>query len=182
MVHNQLLELQRMLNKNGILISFSGRFSQQIIEELGDALKKYLESEECPRNDVFNIFSIFIEQTQNIKNYCENKRTTPHYERIANACMVTIGNSEAGTFVWSGNIIEREDCEQLLRLLSDITPLDKLALKKLYKEKLKQELPLGSSSAGIGLVEMARKATQPLQYDITNLDDNFSFFTLKAFV
>lgn len=182
MAHNQLLELQRMLSTNGILISFSGRFSQQIIEELGDALKKYLESEDRPKNDIYNIFSIFIEQTQNIKNYCENKRDTPHYQRIANACMVTIGNSDEGTFVWSGNIIERKDCEQLLDLLTAISTLDKASLKKLYKEKLKQELPPGSTSAGIGLVEMARKATQPLQYDVTNIDDNFFFFTLKAFV
>lgn len=182
MVHNQLFELQKMLSRNGILISFSGRFSQKIIEELGDALKYYLEIEERPKNDIFQIFSIFIEQTQNIKNYCESKQGSTHYDRIANACMVTIGNYAEGTYVWSGNIIQNQDAIKLQNLLDQLITLDKPSIKKLYKEKLRQELPEGSTSAGIGLIDMAKKASQPLQYEITHIDEDYSFFTLKALV
>ncbi|MDF2816038.1 MAG: hypothetical protein K0Q81_2238, partial [Paenibacillus sp.] len=36
--------------------------------------------------------------------------------------------------------------------------------------------------AGLGLIDMARKATVPLEYSIIAQDDSLSFFTLKAIV
>ncbi|ABO50369.1 conserved hypothetical protein [Desulforamulus reducens MI-1] len=182
MISNNLFELQKILSNNGLLISFSGRFSQSIIEELGEAVKKYLETEDRPKNDVYNVFSIFIEQTQNIKNYCEIKKESPHYERIANSCMVTIGKTETGNYICSGNIVEQKDAVVLTGIIDELIPLDKVALKKLYKEKLRQDISPDSLGAGIGLVDIARKASLPLEYSITTIDDNFLFFTLKAVV
>jgi hypothetical protein len=108
---NNLLELQNTLRNNGILISFSGRFSQGIIEELGDAIKKHMEAEDRPKNDIFNVFGIFIEQTQNIKNYSSKKMLTDAYNTITNSGIVSIGKSDTGYFIWSGNIIE--NCDKL---------------------------------------------------------------------
>ncbi len=182
MAHTGLLELQNYLSQNGILISFSGRFSQAIIEELGEAVKKYLESEEHPKNDIFNVFSIFVEQTQNIKNYCESKKFLTSYERIANSCIVTIGKCEGGNYISSGNIIENSDAEKLTAHIEELIPLDKISLKKRYKEQLKQELLPGSLGAGVGLIDIARKASKPLMYTVSRIDQQFSFFTLKAII
>jgi regulator of sigma D len=68
-MNSTLLDVQNKLRQSGILICFSGRLSQGLIEEYGEAVKKYLETEDRPMNEIFNVFSIFIEQTQNIKNY-----------------------------------------------------------------------------------------------------------------
>lgn len=182
MVGNNLLDIQKKLRDNGILISFSGRFSQAIIEELGEAVKKYLEMEQSPKNHIFHIFSIFIEQTQNIKNYCMSKQSTNFYENIANSCMVTIGKTEIGNYICSGNIIEEQDIPGLVGRIEPLISLDKIELKKLYKESLKKEISADSLGAGIGLIDMARKASYPLEYSITQLDDQYSFFTLKAVV
>ena len=83
-MQTNLLELQKILQQHGVLISFSGRFSQEIIEELGDAVKKYLETESISQTETYNVFSVFIEQTQNIKNYCGQKVNSPYLDRIAN--------------------------------------------------------------------------------------------------
>lgn len=170
MIQKSLLELQNDLDNYGVLISFSGRFTQGIIEELGEAVKKYLEIEDRPKNDIFNVFAVFIEQTQNIKNYSTSKEGSPVYNRIVSSGIVTIGKSENGYFVCSGNQIE------------NLVSLDKDALKKLYKEQIKKELPPGSTSAGVGLIHMARKASLPLEYSVTPLDGDFSFFVLKVIV
>ena len=183
MINTGLLELQSFLNHKGILISFSGRFSQGIIEELGEAVKKYLETEEHPKNDIFNVFSIFVEQTQNIKNYCEIKKASTIYEKVANSCIVTIGKTEDGNnYICSGNIIQNDDAKKLTTYIEELVSLDKVSLKKRYKEQLKQELPPDSQGAGIGLIDIARKASRPLEYTVNCIDEQFSFFTLKAIV
>lgn len=183
MKNNRLLNLHKKLREEGILISFSGKFSQEIIEELGEAVKKYLEAEEHPKTDIFNVFSIFIEQTQNIKNYCVSKKDTGFYEQISNSCIVVIGKNESGVkYIFSGNMVQNEDTDRLEKVINELHGLDKQQLKKLYKQKLKQEINPERKSAGLGLVEIARKSTSPLEFSIEEMDELFSFFTLKATV
>jgi uncharacterized protein YqgQ len=177
-----LLDLQRLLQNYGVLINFSGRFTQEIIEELGDAVKKYLETEATSQNDTYNVFSVFIEQTQNIKNYGAQKSGSPLGERIASSGIVAIGKSEAGYFVSSGNLMANKDIAFLTSRLDEISVLDKAGLKKLYKEQMKKDIPLGSTGAGLGLIDMARRASLPLQYSVVQLDEQVSFFTLKVYV
>ncbi len=176
-----LLELQKVLQGYGVLISFSGRFSQEIIEELGDAVKKYLETEAMSRNDTYNVFSVFIEQTQNIKNY-STSNDGPVGERIASSGIVAIGKSESSYFVSSGNLIENKDIPLLTDRLAEIANLDKNGLKKLYKEQMKKDISPGSTGAGLGLIDMARRASKPLHYSFAKVDEQVSFFTLKVYV
>lgn len=177
-----LLNLQNLLHDQGVLISFSGRFTQTIIEELGEAVKKYLETEATPQNDIFNVFSIFIEQTQNIKNYSMQKSGVSLGERIANSSIVAIGKTEEGYFVSSGNLIESEDVGALTARLDALAAHDKAGLKKLYKEVLRKEIPPGSIGAGLGFIDMARRVRRPLHYSVVSMDGQLSFFTLRAYV
>lgn len=181
-MQTNLLELQKTLQSYGVLISFSGRFSQEIIEELGDAVKKYLETESISLTETYNVFSVFIEQTQNIKNYCGHKTTSPYLERIANSGIVVIGKTEQGHYVSAGNLIEVADASKFSAQLDTIVAMDKPALKQYYKQQLKADIPPGSNSAGLGLIDMARKASRPLEYSIQKIDEAVCFFTLKAYV
>ncbi|MEG6585129.1 SiaB family protein kinase [Dendrosporobacter sp. 1207_IL3150] len=182
MLKNKLLDLQRGMREHGVLISFSGRFSQGIIEELGNAVRIYMENDQKPKNAIHNVFAIFIEQTQNIKNYCVSKQNYPSSEIIANSGIVTIGKNDEYYFICSGNVIENGDVALLAERIAGISGLDKDALKKLYKEKIRQEVAPDAVGAGIGLIDMARKATQPLEYSVIKLDDSYSYFTLKVVV
>jgi len=177
-----LLDLQKILQKYGALISFSGRFTQAVIEELGDAVKKYLETEAISQNDTYNVFSVFIEQTQNIKNYSSQRSGLPMGDKIANSGIITIGKSEDGYFVSSGNVIENKDIPILIARLNEIAMQDKAGLKKLYKEQMKKPIPPDSTGAGLGLIDMARRAKRPLSHSIVSLDDQISFFTLKVYL
>jgi hypothetical protein len=179
---NPLFEVQRFLQANRILISFSGKLTQGLIEEYGDAVKKYLEQAERPSSEVRDVFSIFIEQTQNIKNYCSSKEHSPLAERISTSSIVTIGHSEEGHFIHCGNLLANGDVAYLSEALNRLIGLDKAELKRVYKEKLREIPDPDAPGAGIGLIEMARKASRPLDYVITPIDHELSFFTLKAVI
>ena len=181
-METDMLEVQHMLHSRGILISFTGKLSQRLIVEYGEAVKSYLEASDRPKNEIFNIFSLFIEQTQNINNYCATKIEKPQYERIAQSSIVSIGKIDENSYVCSGNLMETKDVVQLKAHLEKIISMDKLELKSLYKETIKQDMDLNSQCGGLGLIDMARKSAEPLQYSFTDHDDVYSFFTLKATV
>ena len=128
------------------------------------------------------MFSVFIEQTQNIKNYCGQKAASPYLDRIANSGIVAIGKTEQGHYISAGNLIECADAPKFAAQLDMIVAMDKPALKQYYKQQLKADIPPGSNSAGLGLIDMARKASRPLEYSIQKIDEAVCFFTLKAYV
>ncbi len=178
-----MLEVQHLLRSRGILISFTGKLTQGLIVEYGEAVKSYLEVNERPQNEVFDIFSLFIEQTQNINKYCAIQSGHPLYELIAHSSIVTIGKSDQnGSYVCSGNLIKNSDIDALRDHLDILIQSDKATLKTMYKTKLKDGLAPSSMGAGLGLIDMARKAKIPLQYSFIKQDEILSFFTLKAIV
>ncbi|WP_347488968.1 SiaB family protein kinase [Desulfoscipio sp. XC116] len=182
MFEKTLMDLQNHLKESGILISFSGRFSQGIIEELGDAIKKHMQTEDMPKNDIYNVFAIFVEQTHNIKNYTTDKEGSCYYDQIACSGIVTIGKSEGAYFICSGNLVEDKDVKPLAQKINQIMHLDKKDLKKLYKEQIRQELAPGSQGAGVGLIDIARKSKHAIKYSIVDIDGHLSFFSIKVTV
>ena len=53
-------------------------------------------------------------------------------------------------------------------------------LKAAYKEQLRNGPDSHSKGAGIGFIEIARRASKPIEFDFMDVDGEFAFFALKA--
>lgn len=174
-----LLALREVISNEGILICFNGPFSHSIIEEIGTAVRKHLESDAAVKSAVHDVFAVYIEQTQNVRNYAERKNFPV---QTSFSPIVIIAKMNGSYAVSSGNLIEKGDVPELLQMLEQVNSLDKDGLKKLYRERLRQSPPPGGTGAGVGLIDMARRASQPLRYAVNALDDTYDFFSLTVVV
>jgi len=174
-----LLEWKETLAQRGILISFNGTFSHSLIEELGNALKIYLEGARLRTGIVTDVFAVYIEQTQNVRNYVQRRQlvTVGH-----DAAIVIIGQSSGFYTISAGNVIETSDVSALRERLEEANALDKDGLKRRYKEELRKDRAPGAVGAGVGILDMARRASGRLEYTFNPIDDVFSFFTLAVTV
>jgi len=179
---SRLTDIQSILGVQGIITCFSGRFSQGLIEEIGEAVKKHMEAEDKPKNDIFNVFSIFVEQSQNIKNYVIRKEGSSGCNRIASSAIICIGKGETGYFIWSGNIVENSDIAPLHAKLNTVVGASKDELKRLYKEQMKKDPEPGQLGAGVGFIDIARKASMPIEFSFEKVDEKFSFYEIKVSV
>ncbi|THB62490.1 MAG: hypothetical protein D6B26_07990 [Spirochaetaceae bacterium] len=180
MMETQLPQLNQILGENLILFCFSGPFHQELIEELGRAIKSYVkhsQSDPDVQNSTFrNVFAVFIEQSQNIKRYLDSLNDSSA-ERSG---IVVIGKDDSGFFVDSGNRVKQEHVPALRARLEKVTGLGKDDLKQLYKETIRSHRDEDKASAGLGLIDMARKASQPLKWSFTPTSDGFEFFSLSV--
>lgn len=181
-MQQDLLDIQTILNRNKAFASFSGNFFQYSIEEMGQIIRRHMECERKPKREIFNLFSVFIEQTQNIKNYLDSVKETPLGKEIQYSGIVCIGKSEEGYFVRSGNIIENKDIPKLKEKLDLIEGKSKEELKQLYKEYLKKDFIPGERGAGLGLIEIARRASRPVRYSFFAVREQCSFFEINVIV
>ena len=175
-----LYELRAKLTNEEVLICFAGPFSHSIIEELGMAVKRYLEAEQVTKSSLMNVFAVFVEQTQNVKNYAE-RRAAELPAGGLNSAIVVIGRSGDRYVVSSGNVVVRTDIAPVLEQLEQLRNLDRVGLKGLYKEQLRRGAEPGHG-AGLGLIDMARSASEPLQASLQEIDDRFCFFSLRAVI
>jgi len=177
---SDLYDLKDTLTRDQILICFAGPFSHSIIEELGAAVKHYLQAEQVTKSSLMSVFSIFIEQSQNIKRYTERKAAEGK-ETFFSGGIVVIGREGEHYIVCSGNYVEEGDIEETAARIDSLKELDPQQLKAAYKEQMRKELQPGQS-AGLGLIDMARSASAPLQYTLKKTEDQRCFFSLKAII
>ena len=178
MEETNILNLRNQLNQHGVIMSFTGPFSQGIIEEIGDALRNYLETKNNSRGEIFKVFSVFIEQTQNIKNYAFQLADNQEQEKILLSGILNIGFNKDKYFVSSGNLIKKEDIEDLKNRLETIKNYSQKELTSVYRKKLRASKNNDSQGAGLGLIEMARKASDNISFDFEKIDETYEFFTL----
>ena len=179
---DSLHEVRRALTSEGILMCFNGPFSHSIIEELGKAVRYYLESEEVRMSSLMDVFSVYVEATQNVASYA-NRDGRPEEERQRlNSGIIVVGRRGDRYLIQSGNPVHPQDAGPLRERLDRVIALDKTGLKALYKERMRQPLEPGSRGAGLGLIDMARKASEPLAYAFLPGEDGLLFFSLKVIV
>jgi hypothetical protein len=174
-----LFRLRQSLDDENIMLCFNGPLNQSIIEEIGIALRRHLEDEAMSRTVVGDVFSVYIEQTQNIRNYAARSTDDARERARLNAAIVVIERTDEGYAVNSGNLIYDRDFEPLAQRLDALQKMDKTELKAHYKAVLKAPVDEGQS-AGLGLISMARSASEPISYGYRKLDEVHGFFSLKV--
>lgn len=171
------------LQEQGIIFCYSGYMTEEVLTGIGDAIKKKLRLENTEKAVSRTIFSVFVEQVQNVIRYSAERVED---DRIDDATelrygVLTVGLKNDSYFVSCGNKIINSDVERLDNALGHIKNLDKDGLKDLYKKTLKGETPKGSKGAGVGFIDIARRA-EDFDYDFMKIDDEFSYFCLMAYV
>ncbi|PWR75561.1 SiaB family protein kinase [Methanospirillum stamsii] len=169
-----LLQLKEIFNRKGVLISFNGSLTNSIIEEIGNAIRQYLVDNKHGKGTISDVFAVYIEQTQNVRNYLKISGLEEKYW----STILVISNKDGNYQVSSGNSIRKQDVPTLLARLEQINNLDQAGLKKLYKEQLRKERNPVSLGAGLGLIEIARHAKEKLDYQFDEIDENCDFFSL----
>lgn len=183
MVKECLNDLKGKLDEHNIMLTFSGPFSQEIIEVLGEAIKNHLNFDVNIKNKTFNVFSVFIEQTQNIKNYLGSKRFANESREFLNSGLVIIGKDNEHYYVYSGNMIEKNDTQHFVARLEEINQMNKEQLKTAYKSQIKKarEIIEGvSGGAGLGLLEIAKKSAKAIEYTLINIDEQFDYISIQV--
>lgn len=175
-----LYRLRESFNEHQILLCFNGPMSRSLIEEIGKALKNYLAAEKAHPSSAMDVFAVYIEMTQNIRHYAQ----ASGYDELTGAATVLVARDGQGHYVvQAGNLVERTDGERLLAQIQALAQMDAAQMKAEYKAQLRKPRDESAvTGAGLGLLDMARKAVSPLQGELVEAVDGRCFFSLRVVV
>ncbi|MDP3276876.1 MAG: SiaB family protein kinase [Deltaproteobacteria bacterium] len=162
-------------------LCFVGAFAHAEVEAHGRTLRTYLHDQGIPSALASDVFSVFVEATQNIQSYgrrafggaiAAERDTRAHG-------VVVIARREGQLTLFAANAVRTNDVAVLRERIASLEGLDAAALKLRYKQQLKAPAR-EDGSAGLGLISMARTASGPLGTRWTPLDEDLTLFTLRV--
>jgi Family of unknown function (DUF6272) len=186
MIAGDLYRLRNMLRQRRIMFCYSGYVNERVLGGVGEALKQKMVIEEADTKTLRSVFAVFVEQMQNIIRYSAEKEPELATANQGDPPLeirygvIAIGQSDEGFCVEAGNLVMKEDVGRLRSRLEEIRRADRAGLKALYKEKLKAPPDETSKGAGVGFIEIARRASKPIDFDFMDVDDDYAFFMLRA--
>jgi hypothetical protein len=168
-------ELEEMLKKDGILfLTYGGYFTQSLIVAMTEALEKEAQNAYLSVSLANNIFVVFIELSQNLMNYSKNIKSLFDPKGL-----ITVGkNEKEGYYVFSQNIVTKEDKEKIEKILKLITSITRDEIRKIYRERRRGAFA-HEKGGGIGFFEIAKRAKK-IEYLFEKIDDERDFFKFKA--
>ena len=177
----KLYEIKKDFGKHGISFCYSGPISKDLMNEITEIFEQKLKMENVNTTTVGKMFSLIVEQIENIMKYSDEKITDPVQNKELRVGIIIIGRCEDHIFyVMTGNKILNERVDRVFQKLSKIQHMNKDELKKYYK-KMRRETPdKDSKGAGLGFIELARKVYKPIEFNFEKIDENYSFFTIKT--
>lgn len=166
-----------------MLFSYNGKISQTFIFELEDVIKRTLTShnEDIQNKTVRNIFSIAVEQLQNIIKYSKNSKELDNKKECEGTCLIAYDKSKKKYLIKTLNNIEVAHKDKISDKLDKINKLDDKEKRKYLRELLRSGDGYHKDGAGVGFLEIAKRASEKLQYSFIKSDDEY-FFELTIYI
>lgn len=167
----------RLLNDNLSFI-YQGNFTDDVTEQLIGLSEVSLDNLGAVSKIKRKASFIMIECFQNVIRHgerLEDETIVPSHDGL----YVTrnIGNTY---YIASANTVPNSFIPELEEKLNTVNSLSKLELKQHYLDTLTNSSISDKGGAGLGLIEMARKSGQPLEYVFEQIDGEKSYFYLQC--
>ena len=167
-----LFKYHSMFNQN-VQISYKGPFDKSLLAVFGNYIQVIIGRNPQASKKIFNIF---IELAQNIAYYSAEKN---HFGSKDGVGSLVISEYKEYYAFATGNIVKNEDVIPIIEKIELINSLDREQLRKYKREQ--RNLPQGSrGNAHIGLIQVALTSANPLDLEVTLLDNDYSFFAITV--
>ena len=173
-----LFEMQRMMIGNEVMLTYSGYMSQSLLTSIAAVLRQQIEQEQVPKRVMRNIFSVFVEQYENVVRYSDDLMDD-ETEQDHRYGIIAISKMNGSYVLNCGNTIRSARVEELRKRLQELKDMSADDLKAFYRQKLRSDPEEGSKGAGVGLIEIARRSTE-FDFEFLDLQEGNQFFVLKS--
>ena len=178
-----MFDLHNLLTQEGVIFSFSGMITQEIVCTIAETVEKELQDNGEKQKIVNDVFAILTEQMQNVMSYAKD-RIEKRDNVFESAGLVLVGYSQAKQkyFVATANGMLSADKKPLVEKLEKINSLDEAGLRSFYKELRRSGQDKHGRGAGLGFLEMAKRASEPLEYSFHPIDEAHALFEIKVYI
>ncbi len=164
------------LHEDNLSFLYQGSFNDEITERIIDISETSISSNADLNRISRKVSFLLAECFQNIIRHGEFSGRIVEMKSAGIFVTRSIGQAY---YISSANLVSNKDIDELKQKIETLNKLSTEELKKLYIEVLTNNQLTNKGGAGLGLIEMARKSGQKLEYDFEQVDEEYSYFYLQ---
>lgn len=168
--------LFKAMQKDRLNYVYRGNFTQEMTHNILELTESNLLNKEDKRALNRKVYHVMVEGLQNI---------TRHQAKIKHNMGQSYGlfalkKEDEKYYLTTGNIIENSDIQNLSGKIDRVNGFDRSQLKDFHKEVLQNGKISEKGGAGLGLIDIARRAGSKLLYAFNKINSKLSYFYLHA--
>lgn len=167
--------------KDNVILYYKGNVDSDVINHVLDSVEeKMVAVNENPklRKKVYNVL---VESLQNLYHHVD-KVPEDYEEQVEKYGLLVVRKVAGGYKIVTGNFVHTDNIEKLEEKIKRINRSTHEEIKELYKFILNHQRISAKGGGGLGLVDIARKTGNKLDYAFVQYNNNYSFFYLDILV
>ena len=163
------------------ILYYSGNIDSDLINKVLDTVEDDLiKGNEEPRLRK-RVYNVLVESLQNLYHHGD-KVPEGFKDQSEKYGILSVNKVDSGYKILTGNFIRSDNVEKLEEKIKRINRSSQDEIKELYKFILNHQRISAKGGGGLGLVDIARKIGNKLDYTFKKFDETCSFFYLNISV
>jgi hypothetical protein len=172
----EVFDIYEKMERNNILLSFKGEVTSDLLTSILSIMENKMDHFREEPKMKKKVYNVLVECLQNLYHHMDEIPDATA-EKLKSAIFM-IGKLGVTYTIYTGNYILNENVTSLTKRLDKVNSLNKEELKLFYKEVLNNGEMSLKGGGGLGMIDIARKTGEKIEYKFLEINDKISFFTL----
>ena len=170
------------LKEGEIILSFCGSITTDMINQTLENIESKLDAAEESGKIKKKIYNVLVESLQNLYHHIDDIPDDIRDKYDPKVGLLVVKKDGEGYRITTGNFINSNKIKFLKDKIDKINSLSQEELKDMYKFILNHQKLSAKGGGGLGLVDIARKTGNKLEYSFQNYNNDYYFFDLNVFI
>ncbi|MBI1837533.1 MAG: hypothetical protein HYR91_09745 [Flavobacteriia bacterium] len=178
----KIFKLYRTMEQEDIILSFNGIVTADFLASVLHLMETKMQTLDESSKRKKKVFNVLVECIQNLYHHIDDDDLLKANLGGKNprTALIMVLKNEEGFLIQTGNYIEKELALELEAKLIKINSLGKEELREYYQTILSNGAVSEKGTAGLGMIDIARKSGNKLEYEFLDVDENYCFFSLNV--
>lgn len=168
------------MERNNIMLSFKGNITSDLLTSILQIMESKMDNMQEEPKVKKKVYNVLVECLQNLYHHMDEIPADPEISEQERSAIFMIGKQNNEYTIYTGNYILSQNVEKLKGRLDVVNSMSKDELKEYYKTVLNNGEMSEKGGGGLGMIDIARKSGQKLNYNFVPVDEKNHFFSLNV--
>lgn len=163
-----------------VLFDYKGEIVFETIDLILNRLKKKPAYRAIRKSIQKKVYSVIVECIDNIYKHNITGKLSVNNRNYSAYIILT--KEDDKYIISTGNVVSNDNVQDLRDDLVQVNMHDKTGLKSLYAEIASKDIISDENGAGLGLITIAMKSEEKINYEFDLINDQYSYFQMKIII
>jgi len=175
-----IYSIYQTMERDHIILSFKGHITKELLDSVYQIMESRMQAiDEDPKRKK-KVYNILVESLQNIYHHMDvlQQEENNNNKNSKDAMFMIVRGADGIYFIHTGNYVLNSKCGEITKQIEKVNNMSPEELRNHYVHRLSNAELSDKGGAGLGIIDIARKSGNKLEYNVHRVSEEYSFFSL----